>query len=910
MKSNIAPFSAAGSSDAVGATFRILHLSRHRGIGPRRDPLAPRAYGPSAAKGRTSEPAPRDCATNTPAQPSVAGVPVHIGSYISALQTLPIIDQILIKKRGNSMSRQKVKHETNKEAVEAAAGQPDSAAILLESDVRQDETLARTMDEILLKYNNEETAALAVPLIAPYIFFGKGRNSFFRLNERQGVILAWPYVGSEADYPGMVYDLYCYAKEKNAELNILSTVRLSSVFGVGFTATPFGVRQKIVNLPSFCLDEQKMRHLRDAVNKFMSGGDCRTLEYRVGESSETDQKIARTIDGWCEINSRVNPCVPALKRDIQAGHLETEHRVFLTYVNDELINVILTMPTADGYVTDMEFYPEGAPFGALEFAITQIIQRLVEEGCRTYSLGGTYGPEIVESPNADPDVRTMLEQLRSTTKLGQGGLQSKNKFRPENRPIYLCKPLGGDPSNVVDILMMIADPELGQGQQNQGRKSTSPRSPASCDSAARAGELREYGYNPALIPGDKVEFDMFTDSWAELQTDYVQYRIQMLRHSVVDNRRDPVDSLREIFPFPYILPVSSGRYAESLLCKAWPEGRPDVVQNLLFPTFIFNQIDNGLEPVELPDKVVFDFNAETRFKGGLDLSAVKRHLEERSHKTGMICVELSDDAAGGYPLLLEHLRHLKMLAAHHEVPLVMDVTRILDNALLINEAETGQQPLSIWAIVHEICGLADGITGSLTKNFSVSEGGIVAVRDPALFEKILGFAADDSFLLDRKQQALLAVGLQDRQYIERQVAERIEVVSALWRKLDEHGIPVVSPAGGHCVLIDVERLPQFPALSMPVEALIAWLYRETGIRCGAHNTGMQKSTRLNKTVRLAVPVGLSKTRVLGLAERLVSALSEVHQIFDLEVSHKPAEAFGNIKRRYRVLRDVASDPDD
>jgi polyketide synthase PksN len=113
-----------------------------------------------------------------------------------------------------------------------------------------------------------------------------------------------------------------------------------------------------------------------------------------------------------------------------------------------------------------------------------------------------------------------------------------------------------------------------------------------------------------------------------LDAEYVRRRIQMLQQSVAGNDLEVVECLREIFPFPYILPVSSGRNAESLLCKAWPGNRPDVVQNLLFPTFIFSQIDNGLNPVELPDRAIFDFNAETLFKGGLDFSAVSRYLSE------------------------------------------------------------------------------------------------------------------------------------------------------------------------------------------------------------------------------------------------------------------------------------------
>ncbi|NNC24892.1 DUF2156 domain-containing protein, partial [Salinisphaera sp. USBA-960] len=81
------------------------------------------------------------------------------------------------------------------------------------------------------------------------------------------------------------------------------------------------------------------------------------------------------------------------------------------------------------------------PLGGLEYAIVNIMRTLREEGCDLLSLGGTYGCRLETSANADPAVDRILDDLHSQGIFNdEGNLQFKNKFRPENRTIYLCRP--------------------------------------------------------------------------------------------------------------------------------------------------------------------------------------------------------------------------------------------------------------------------------------------------------------------------------------------------------------------------------------------------------------------------------------------------------------------------------------
>src|SRR5262249_36314792 len=158
------------------------------------------------------------------------------------------------------------------------------------------------------------------------------------------------------------------------------------------------------------------------------------------------------------------------------------------------------------------------PLGGLEFAIAQIIEVLKGEGCDVLSLGGTYGCKLEPSASADPEIDKILDDLRAQNIFNDAGnLQFKNKFRPQTRSVYLCRPVGsGKPENVIDIIMMIADPEKMQTAVSGVAPSVEANHPFAIDGNDRMGTLAKFGFNPLNIPSEHVELDLKTDSWAQL----------------------------------------------------------------------------------------------------------------------------------------------------------------------------------------------------------------------------------------------------------------------------------------------------------------------------------------------------------------------------------------------------------
>src|SRR5262249_15352069 len=265
--------------------------------------------------------------------------------------------------------------------------------------------------------------------------------------------------------------------------------------------------------------------------------------------------------------------------------------------------------------------------------------------------------------NADPEVDRILDELRAQNIFNDAGnLQFKNKFRPETRTIHLCRPVGGgNPDNVIYIIMMIADPEKTQTSDDENHNLSEPRpevatvveAPARRATSSEVAQsierlviegvdrsriLSDFGFNPLNIPHEHIEFDLRTDSWAQLETPAIQAHVRRLRSQL--QRPASVDeSLRAIFPFAHFVLTESGQAAESVFFKAWPK-KGVALQNLLFPSTIFHEIDKGFTPREAPHPEVFRLNSREQHKGDMALDELRGQVAQDPSAIALVCIEV------------------------------------------------------------------------------------------------------------------------------------------------------------------------------------------------------------------------------------------------------------------------------
>ena len=383
----------------------------------------------------------------------------------------------------------------------------------------------------------------------------------------------------------------------------------------------------------------------------------------------------------------------------------------------------------------------------------------------------------------------------------------------------------------------------------------------------RAAKVRAAGYNLFDLHAEDVLIDLLTDSgtgamsrdqWAAIQHGDESYAGSPSWFTFLE-------AVRELFPFPHVIPTHQGRAAEKILFTAIAGPGMIVPNNTHFDTTRANVEFTGAEAVDLVIPEGRDPANEHPFKGNMDLAALGELLAARAADVPVVVVTVTNNSGGGQPVSLENLRGVRELCDRFEVPLFLDACRFAENAWFIKLREPGYADVAVPDIVREMASLADGMTMSAKKDPMGNIGGWLAMRDDDLAERcrnllILteGFPTYGG-LAGRDLEAI-AQGLRecvDEHYLR----YRIRSTAYLAEALDAAGVPIVKPAGGHAVYLDARALlPHVEPLAYPGQSLAVALYEAGGIRgCeigtvmfGRRPDGTEVPAAMD-LVRLAIP---------------------------------------------------------
>ncbi|MFL6656127.1 MAG: phosphatidylglycerol lysyltransferase domain-containing protein [Sulfurifustis sp.] len=340
--------------------------------------------------------------------------------------------------------------------------------------------LQQAVRSLVTRFGRELSVAIARTSLAPHLFIAQDGQSVFFVNRRGATLFAFAYAGPNDSFVDAARELYAFAEREKLVANILEEeAKARPLAAAGYSATPFGVMQTLPNLAGFTLEGSRMRRLRYQIQHYEKHGPCVTREYVAGSDSATDRAIAGLVDAWTAGKKQVGPYVEHFRREIAAGKLPGHCRLFLTCRDGQLDSaiVISKLAAANGYLMDLEFYGADMPLGGLEFAITQIQRTLAREGVRYFSLGATFGTQLDACADEDARVGKMLRGWHGSRIFNNdGNFQFKNKFRPDNTRLYICRPRTAPAATFTDVLMIFADPE----NRRQNRAEAGSRSaPAS-----------------------------------------------------------------------------------------------------------------------------------------------------------------------------------------------------------------------------------------------------------------------------------------------------------------------------------------------------------------------------------------------------------------------------------------------
>jgi tryptophanase len=382
--------------------------------------------------------------------------------------------------------------------------------------------------------------------------------------------------------------------------------------------------------------------------------------------------------------------------------------------------------------------------------------------------------------------------------------------------------------------------------------------------------IAEAGYNVFNLRAEDVYIDLLTDSGTSTMSQFQWAALLLGDESYAGSRSffRLQETVTRITGYPHVLPTHQGRAAENILTEMLIQPGSVIPGNMHFDTTRAHIKLKGGTPLDLIIEPGLDPEAEHPFKADIDVSRLDKVLKEHGRqRVPFVLITVTCNNNGGQPVSMENIRSAAELCRSYEVPLFFDAARFAENCYFIRTREPGYGDTDILQIAQEMFSYGDGCVMSSKKDGLVNIGGFMAFKDESVYRQACRLAiVYEGFptyggLAGRDMEAL-SVGLQEVLELP-YLRFRIEQVGYLARRLQEGGVPIVVPPGGHAVYLNAKRfLPHIPHSQFRGQTLVVALYVQAGIRAvdlgpsmfGEENadTGQEKYPDL-ELVRLAIP---------------------------------------------------------
>ena len=371
----------------------------------------------------------------------------------------------------------------------------------------------------------------------------------------------------------------------------------------------------------------------------------------------------------------------------------------------------------------------------------------------------------------------------------------------------------------------------------------------------RERALKGAGHNTFLLKSEDVYIDLLTDSGTNAMSDY-QWAGMMLGDEAYAGSKNFYNleaRVQQYYGYKHLVPTHQGRGAEHMISKILIKPGDFIPGNMYFTTTRLHQELAGGTFVDVIIDEAHDPMNLHPFKGNVDLQKLEDLVKKvGASKIPYISVAGTVNMAGGQPVSMENLRQVRQYCQKHGIRVIIDATRLIENAYFIKVREKEFQDKSIAEILRELCSYSDGCTMSGKKDLLVNIGGFLALHEheQEVFEEARNMVVVYEGLhtyggLAGRDMEAMARGIEEA-VNEDHIRARIGQVEYVGEKLQSIGIPIVLPVGGHAIFLDAKRfLPHLKQIEFPAQTLAGDLYLESGIRAmerGIVSAGRSKQT--------------------------------------------------------------------
>jgi tyrosine phenol-lyase len=420
----------------------------------------------------------------------------------------------------------------------------------------------------------------------------------------------------------------------------------------------------------------------------------------------------------------------------------------------------------------------------------------------------------------------------------------------------------------------------------------------------RTKAIKEAGYNTFLLKSEDVYIDLLTDSGTSAMSDQQWAGLMQGDEAYAGSRNfyHLERTVQSYYGYKHVIPTHQGRGAENILSKVLIKKGDIVPGNMYFTTTRLHQELAGGTFVDVIIDEAHDPESLHPFKGDIDLEKLERVIKKYGAKRiPYVCVAVTVNMAGGQPVSMKNLKEVRALTSRHGIKVILDMTRIAENAYFIQQREKKYANRTIASLVKEICSYTDGATFSAKKDALVNIGGFLALNDADDFAEASNLVVVYEGLhtyggLAGRDMEAMAIGIRESVHDEH-IKARIGQVLYLGDRLIHAGIPIVLPVGGHGIFIDAKKfLPHVAQDQFPAQMLAAELYEEAGIR--TMERGIVSAGRNAKTgdhyypklelVRLTIPRRVyTQAHMDVIAESVQCVYERRDKIKGLKMVHEP-----------------------
>lgn len=412
----------------------------------------------------------------------------------------------------------------------------------------------------------------------------------------------------------------------------------------------------------------------------------------------------------------------------------------------------------------------------------------------------------------------------------------------------------------------------------------------------RENAILEAGYNTFLLKSEDVYIDLLTDSGTNAMSDY-QWAGMMIGDEAYAGSKNFYylwDNVTKFYGMPYFVPTHQGRAAEHMISKILIKEGDYVPGNMYFTTTRLHQELAGATFIDVIIDEAHDPENEHPFKGNIDLEKLQNLIDKvGADKIPYVSMAGPVNMAGGQPFSMDNLKKVKDICDKNGIALWFDATRATENAYYIKLREEGYFDKTIQEILFEMCSYFEGLWVSAKKDLMVNIGGILATKNEKVFEEARNMVVVYEGLhtyggLAGRDMEAMARGMEEMVLFDN-IKARIGQIEYAGKKLENFGIPIVKPIGGHAIFLNAKKIYEhLPQSEFPAQTLAADIYVDSGVRGmerGVVSAGRDPQTGEHRYPKLEL-VRLTFPRRVYTQAHLDVMVESVAEVYDNRKSAK------------------------